>query len=603
MNKLTPRRIWLAPALLLFLSLTLHAAEELMPVSQVKAGMKGKGRTVFLGNTIEEFDVEILGVLNNISPKRHVILARLSHPVIDKAGNIQGMSGSPVYIDGKLVGAVAYSIGNFTKETIAGITPIADMMDVQEKKGERSSLPPRYPLQKELSLDDMMAMNQAVFQPQASLYADGRTITPLSIPLVLRGFSNNTYGKARDFFSRLGFHAVLGGGSGQSTDTVPVSHAGLRGGDPVGVQLVRGDVEVSALGTVTYVDGNKVLAFGHPMFNLGSVDYAMTRASVMAVVPSMASSFKLGNTAEVVGRITQDRSFGVYGELGERPRFIPMNISMIGARGQIRDYKVFLCDDNIITPAMTNMVVASLLSAEERALGNLTIRFTGDIFLENGQSINLEDLYTGIYDSAVSGLSNLLAAAVFYLTNNEFADLSIFRIDLKIQVTEEIRFAYLERVWLDKYEARSGERILIRVFYRNHRGETSVKDVPFATPNLPSGSQVYLAIGDARSMQSIEMSQYRNAQFVPRNLNQLIRLLGNLRKNNRIYFKVFASKPGLFLQGEEMPNLPPSLKSMLASPRAASSAPVEITRSTLSQYQIPIDHVFQGGTLIPITIK
>ncbi|MBU4203829.1 MAG: hypothetical protein KKD59_07770, partial [Acidobacteria bacterium] len=163
MNKLTPRRIWLAPALLLFLSLTLHAAEELMPVSQVKAGMKGKGRTVFLGNTIEEFDVEILGVLNNISPKRHVILARLSHPVIDKAGNIQGMSGSPVYIDGKLVGAVAYSIGNFTKETIAGITPIADMMDVQEKKGERSSLPPRYPLQKELSLDDMMAMNQAVF--------------------------------------------------------------------------------------------------------------------------------------------------------------------------------------------------------------------------------------------------------------------------------------------------------------------------------------------------------------------------------------------------------------------------------------------------------
>ena len=243
------------------------------------------------------------------------------------------------------------------------------------------------------------------------------------------------------------------------------------------------------------------------------------------------------------------------------------------------------------------------MASEERAYGDLTLRFTGDVFLDNGQSIHLEDLYSGNFDMAAQGIANLMASVVFFLSNNEFRDMSIHRIDLKIQASEEIRYAYLDKVWLDKYAAKPGEMIMIKVYFRNFRGETMVQEIPFSTPSLPSGSTVYLAVADSISLRNIEMSQYRNSSFIPRSLNQLLRLLGNLRKNNRIYFKVFASKPGLFLKGEEMPNLPPSMKSMFSSPRAVSSSPVEISRSTISQYQIPIDYVFQGAVVIPINIK
>ena len=196
-----------------------------------------------------------------------------------------------------------------------------------------------------------------------------------------------------------------------------------------------------------------------------------------------------------------------------------------------------------------------------------------------------------------------MAAVVYYLTNNEFKDVGIFRIDLNVRASEEARLCNLDRVLLDKYEAAPGERIQIKAYYRTFKEEVRVEEVGIQTPELPPGSEFYLIVGDAAAMQQIERSQYRTQDFVPRDLEQLIRILGNLRKNNRIYFKVMAAKPGLFLKGEEMPNLPPTLKSMFASPRAASSSPTELTRSTLSEYQLPVPYVFRGAAVIPIKIR
>jgi len=593
-------------SLILFVSMAsiqVEAVDRIMPLNQVKVGMKGKGRTVFLGNRIEEFDVEIIGVLRNFSPKRSMILARLDHKILDKTGVIEGMSGSPVYIDGKLIGAVAYSIGTFLKETIAGITPISDMIAIPGRTISSSTFSPRIPVQKELSLEKLFEMNRVFFQNQSPGIGGGQVATPLHIPLMCSGFSPRVFNSAKSIFTKLGFTPISTGTSGQSLDVSVWPETLLKGGDPVGVQLISGDLDMTAVGTVTYVDGSKVYAFGHPLYNLGAVDYSMTSVNVLGVAPSMAQSFKLAIPDTKIGCFSQDRNAGVYGELGKRARLIPLNISLIGGRGDINDYKIFVADNKILTPTLTNLVISNILSTEERAYGDLTLQLTGDIYFENGRSIHLEDLYSGNFNVAVTGLSNLIASVVFFLTNNEFRNLDIYSINLKVRATEEIKFSYLERVWLDKYTAGPGETIMIKVFFRNFRGETIMQKVPFLTPTLPSGSEFYLAIADSVSMRNIEMAQYRSQNFIPRSLNQLIRLLSNLRKNNRIYFKVFASKPGLFLKGEEMPNLPPSMKSMFLSPRAVSSSPVEISKSTLSQYQIPIDYVFQGAVVVPIKIK
>lgn len=596
-------RIFSALLLICFGFLTVEGSVSILPLEQIKAGMKGKGKTVFKGNIIEEFDVEILGILRNFGPKRNLILAKLKGDILDRAGVISGMSGSPVYVGGKLIGAVAYSMGNFAKEAIAGITPIGEMLSIERKETAPSSFSPQIPFKKNLSLEELFEINKEFLIPRSSFFSEGQTLVPLSIPLVFSGFSSNAFDKATVFFSGLGFNPVRGGSSGQSLQRISSPDLALRGGDPVAVQLVRGDMDISAVGTVTHVDGNKVFAFGHPLYNLGAVDYVMAKAKVITVVPSLSSSFKMSSTGALVGSFVQDRNSGVFGKIGKIPKLIPVNVQMTDTKGNIKNFKIEIVNDKILTPALVNLSLASILSTEERAFGDLSLELRGDVYLENGTSVHLEDLFSGSFNTSGTRLSNLIAAVVYFLINNAFEELGIHRIDLSVRTSEEAKFTYLEKVWLDKYEASPGERIRIKVYHRTFRGKTMVQEVGILAPQLPSNSEFQLFIGDAASMAQLEMRQYKKGTFIPRSLNQLIRILNNLRKNNRIYFKIIASKPGLFLKGEEMPNLPPTMKSMFSSPRAAASGPTELDKSTLSEYQLPLPYVFNGAVMIPIKIK
>jgi hypothetical protein len=579
-----------------------ESSVSILPLDQIKPGMKGIGRTVFKEDKIEEFGVEILGILHNFQPKRNLILAKLQNEVLDRAGVIEGMSGSPVYVDGKLIGAVAYSVGNFAKEAIAGITPISEMLAISPEKSPASSFAPRMQVIDHLTLDELFELNQEHFQlPLAE--AEGRLIKPLSIPLVFSGFSPRVFEKAKANFSRLGFTPIQSGSSAQIRSEISSSEMNLQPGAPVGVQLIKGDIDVSYLGTVTHVDGNKVLAFGHPVFNLGPVDLAMTKARVITVLPSLMISSWLAVSDITVGRFVQDRTSGILGELGRMPKFVPINFKIMDAESGEREFKIQVADDKILTPFLVNLAAASVISSEERGIGDLTLELRGIIYLENGMNVQLEDLFSGNFDMAATDLSGLVTAVVYMLTNNEFRELGIHRIDLNITVAEEVRFAYLEKVWLEKYEAYPGERVRMKVYYRNFRGNTIEEEFPLPIPNLPSGSEFSLVIGDSVSLQSIEFRQYKTTSFVPRSLYQLVRMLNSLRKHNYIYFKIIATKPGLFLRGEEMPNLPPTMKSMFSSPRAASSPPTEITRSTLGEYRHAIPYVFNGLAVIPIKIK
>jgi len=603
MSRKNFRQLSLVLFLMFLFSGYLEAEVSIFPLSQIKAGMKGKGKTIFVGDKIEEFDVEVLGVLRNFQPKKDLILVKLTGGIIKNAGVIQGMSGSPVYIDDKLVGAVAYSVTTFSKEAIAGITPIKEMLAISQKNETRSSFSARIPIKQYLTLDELFGINKDVFFTSSPAIIDGQNLAPLNVPLVFSGFSSSAFKKAKPYFSELGFSPVNIGPSNQSLKEISPPNLTLREGDAVGVDLVIGDVSMSVIGTVTCVDGNKVLAFGHPLYNLGTVDYAMSKANVIAVVPSLSASFKIASSDMLVGRFTQDRNSGVFGELGKMPRLMPLNIKMQNAKGEIKDFKVKIVKDKILTPFLVNVVVSGIMPVEERSIGDLTIDFSGEIYLENGRSVHLEDLFSGTFDTSITNLSNLLTAVVFFLTNNEFRDLDIHRIDITMRSSEEVKYSFLEKVWLDKYSVSPGERINIKIFTRNFRGQVELKEGSILAPHLPSGSEFYLILADAMSMQRLELNQYKSQGFVPRSLDQLIRILSNQRKNNRIYCKIIARKPGLFLKGEEMPNLPPTMKSMFSSPRVAISAPAELNNSTLSQFQIAVPYVFKGTALIPIKIK
>lgn len=603
MNK-TTRLTLLAALALLVAAAAAEAMTLTMPLSQVKPGMKGRGRSVFQGRAAEDFEVEILGIMQNVSPKRSIILARLRGRGLESTGIIGGMSGSPVYIDGKLIGAVAYGF-SYSKEPIAGITPIEEMLAVgaaleEPAQGVASPIVLREGLgQEELSGTYLRTLAAAT-----GGRGRDRTVAPLELPLMFGGFSAGAFERAGPFFASLGFRPLRSGSGGQLLPGAAPAGPSVREGDSVGVQLVGGDLDVSAVGTVTYVDGSKVLAFGHPVYNLGRVDYAMTRADVIAVVPSLESSFKLASAGPVIGRFTEDRTAGAAGEVGVMPRLIPLNIGLRTGPAQRKDYKLKLVADKFLTPALVNLAVSGLVTGEERSYGDISLDFSADVFLDrDGLSVRLEDLFTGNFDAPVTSLSGLMAAVVHVLMNNEFKDVGIFRIDLEVKAVEERRFSSLERVLLDKYEASPGEPIRIQVFHRTHRNESLMEEVTVLAPALPAGSEFEILVGDSATMQQAERAQYRIREFVPRSLDQLVRLLGSLRKNNRIYFRLMASKPGLFLKGEEMPNLPPTLKSMFASPRASAAGPTEITRSTLSEYQLSVPFAFRGGATIPVRIR
>jgi hypothetical protein len=600
------RRLGSLAAVLLAAVLAVDAATITMPLSQVKPGMKGRGRSVFQGRTVEDFDVEVLGVMENASaPKRSIILARLKGRGLEATGVIAGMSGSPVYIDGKLIGAVASGF-SFSKEAIAGITPIDEMLAVGKSPEEAPKAGTALPVviredtrQEELSGTYLKMLTTVAGEPRSA-----QAFAPLELPLVFSGFSAAAFERARSFFSPLGFLAVQGGTGAQAKPPGAPAEPTLSEGDAVGVQLIGGDLDVSAVGTVTYVDGNRILAFGHPVYNLGKVDYAMTRANVITVMPSLESSFKLATTGPVIGRFNQDRSAGAAGEVGVMPHLIPLNITLQTGPGTKKDFKLKLISDKFMTPALINMAVSGLMTSEQRSYGDIALDFNADVFLDQGGlSVHLEDIFSGSYDNPPVSLSGLLAAVVHFLMNNEFKEVGIYRIDLTVRALEETRQATLVKVLLDKYEVSPGETMQLKAFYRTNKDEALVEEVTILAPGLPAGSEFQVLVGDAASMQQLERAQYHIQEYVPRSLDQLVRLLSNLRKNNRIYFRLMASKPGLFLKGEELPNLPPTLKTMFASPRASAAGPTEITRSTLSEYQLPIPYVFKGGAAIPVRIR
>lgn len=588
-----------------------NSDSRLFPVEDLRPGMKGIARTVFAGTQPEEFGVEVLGVLPGFpGPHRSAIIARLSGNNVDKTGVFAGMSGSPVYIEGRLVGAIAFSFP-FSKEAIAGITPIREMIDIFAQGPGNQTEKIREP--RPVSFAQLAATDWKLALPKptvsgAALIAPvsagsalmpllGQQMTPIATPVVFGGISQETLARFSSELVANGLLPVAGaGGAAAMTPLAPANEKTLLPGTSISVQLVRGDYSLAASGTVTFRDGDRIYAFGHPFLSLGSSDMPMTEASVVTVIPNVNNSFKLAVPGEMVGTISQDRSTGVFGQLGVVPKMIPVKITLHTSRDRTETYLYEIANDSFLTPLLLNITVFNTITASERGLGDSTISLKGEIQVKGQQTISLDRRFSA--QGAAITAAGSVATPVAALLGSGFDDVEVKGVTLDIASTDTKYAANLERISLDRTEVRRGEKVEIQAYVRTDSGKQFVQRIPIQIPaDLPTG-QLLIFVGDGGALQEGSAAK----AFVPRDLGQLVTAINKVKKSDRLYVKLFRITPGAVIGTSELPNLPPSVVATLNSDRS-SGGYTAMALSPIAEMELaPADFVISGQQLIAIDV-
>ena len=575
---------------------------KFMSVDEVRQGMKGFGKTVFQGTAIEQFDVEVLGVLKNFAPKQDMILVRLAGGPLERTGVIAGMSGSPVYIDGKLLGAVAFAFP-FSKEPIAGVQPIQQMLGILDQKpatpqraavGASGTLPQESPTAFVLGQYEKLAAGRPLVElllPQSMLSANpyqagaaSPSLMNIQTPLFVSGVSAAALQQFAPFFSAFGFTPVQAGGGGSASTLAAQTPSKLEGGSSVNVELIRGDLGFSANGTVTYVDGNKVYAFGHPNFSAGPTDVPMSAGYVISLLPNIQNSFKLAVPLDVVGAFRQDRSTGIAGTIGEKAKMIPVNVTLTTSQNTINKYTFELTEDRFLTPALMNFTVFNAITATERGLGEMTLLVSGKIHLKDHDVVNIGNVFSS--DSNGPLMASVAAVSPLqYLMTSGYEGVNIEKVDLEITSIDRKTNAQLERVSIDKSEVRPGETVSLTAYLRGTNGDTVIERYPVQIPSSLTAGTIQLLVGDGTTMTTAELR--RGPASVPMGLQQAINELNKLRKNDRLYIKILSFEPGVMIGGEELPSLPPSMAAVINTDRSSSRSVSGTKNSTVREYELP----------------
>jgi hypothetical protein len=599
-------------ALLLTVAAGLTAQGRTMPVDEVRPGMRGVGRTVFVGDRLDDFSVEVIGTLRNaIGPRRDLILARLDGGPIANAGVIAGMSGSPVYIDGRLVGAVSYSLGEFSKEPIAGITPIAEMRDAATLPGPRLRAA-QVDLQLPVTQESLRATLRQAFawvRPFADSPNDvqvlggtgvsagiGTMLRPIATPLSLSGFDATVAQPIMAAFRDFGFVPVLAGGGAQNG---PRSNAPLRPGDPVGVGLMNGDLEVGATGTVTDVEGDRVYAFGHPFYGLGPTQFPMTRAYIHTVLPSLNSSQKIASAGDIIGTISQDRATAIAGTLGPGPAMIPINLTLNSERGTRKSFRFGMVNDQLLTPLLAYMSILNTLQSYERQNGVATYALRGSARVKNHGQLSFEDLYTGDQPSASAAAS--VVAPLNVLLRNSFESLEFEGLNFTIEASEQPRSATLERVWVDGTRVRAGSTVELRVLLRTYRGDEVTRAIPIQIPANARGS-VAVMVADGIRLSQWEARELQVQPMQARGVPQMINVLNSARKSNRLYVRLVTRDGGAVVKGEPLAALPGSVLAVIEADRSGGgSRPLQ--SALVGEWDITVDHAVNGSRTLSIPLE
>jgi hypothetical protein len=572
----------------------LLVATDIMKLSEIRPGMEGEGKTIFKGSTIETFKFKVLGILDKFVSDKNLIVAELFAPELNEGGVIAGMSGSPVYIDGRLIGSVSYGLSNFSKKPIAGITPIEDILKVGAIAGPMANVEIS-DIKIDFSRENVRHVAESIRRELVGRlnYSPSRSLSPIKLFASSSGFSPEAVSFLQGIFVPL---QSMSAGKDVEKTRLSADMFTVRPADAVAIPLIRGDASYAATGTVTHVDGKKVYIFGHPFFNLGTVDFPLHRAEVISVIPSYENSFKLAVTRNQVGAVQQDRFSGVQAELGKSPYMIPLKIFL---KNRNRNFNLEVVNHPLLTPTLTYISLLNALLAEYQEFGFQSIAVSGKIFIENQDNVVLNDLFSGT--AAFDEFSTLVMVINYFLMNNREQNIKIQKMDFEISGRETIQKADLENVLINKNSYLPGELMDIEMMLKNEKGDSFSEKLNIKAPNLKPGSVFFLMVADAAEVNAFDTKAIKTTYF-PSKFSALIRAINNIRKNNRIYLKIFVPARGLFVKGFEYAYLPSSVGNVLLY-NSLGKDQANMSVSTVAEYQYEVPAVVSGMKIFKLRIK
>ncbi len=568
------------------------ASLQIMKVDEVRPGMKGIGYTVFQGTQPEPMGVEVLGVLRSMNgPKSDVVLVRLVGEKAEYTGVVAGMSGSPVYINGKLLGAIAYRIGQFSKEAIAGITPIEQMLEINEfdqsvpQSGTSSAkLPPATTKTSGPGTDGNPIQSYSQF------------LQPIDAPFVFNGFNEAAVRQFAPNFSSLGITPVMGAGAA-STEKQPEP---LVSGSAVSAILVRGDMSVAATCTVTYIDSEHLLACGHPLTQYGMIDMPMTKANVVATLASPLNAFKIINTTEPVGAFVQDRHTGILGRFNREPRMIPVTLSIHGPSGP-REYHYEVLNNAKLTPLMMMATVYNALMGMNQYGEETTYRMSGRIHVNGFSDVRMTNMFSPV-DATPTAFAVATALGEHFgrIYENPFEAPNVGGVSLDFDLERERHSAVLESARTDVTEARPGDEIMIEAVLRPYRGDRFVRRIPVRVPtSVPKGS-LRILVSDG---ETLDRAHRVNPAMTHRlDLHSTIEQLNKEHLNDHLYVSLLEANPQATVEDKVMPAVPLSVMNVMEGMRATQEMTV-FSESAVNESSTPVGYVVTGSQIISVSIK
>jgi hypothetical protein len=577
--------------------LAAQTSQPTIPVDQIHTGMRGIAYTVFEGVKPESMDVEVLGVLHNQNgPKSDIILVRLHGPKVEYTGVVAGMSGSPVYFDGKLAGAIAFRIGEFSKEPIAGVTPIAYMLEIN-------------------ALDKSPAEEAAATKPGVTNVA-GKTaspgdsvslsstqdftnyLKPIEAPLVFNGFSEDTVRRFAPQFASAGVTPVMGAGS-VSNEKQPEP---LEAGSAVSAILVRGDMGIAATCTVTYIDPQRLLACGHPLLQFGSVDLPMNKAQVLATLPSPLNAFKIVNTTEEVGVFVQDRHTGIMGVFNKQPDMIPVTLTIHGGAGA-KEFHYEVLNNPRLSPVAIMATVYNALHGVNEYGEEITYHLNGSINVKGFPEVALKNMFVPAENGQPAAMAAALSLGERFgrIYDNPYNAPAVKSVNLDFDLVRERRWARLESARTDVSEARPGDEIIVETVLAPYRGERVVRQIPVKIPTSASKGTLRILVSDGETLDRVGRT---NPAFGRKlDLASTIALLNKEHANNRLYVSLLEADPEARVADKVMPTLPISVMNVMDGMRGNQEMIVSGESNVDETATPPLDYVVSGAQLLTVTVK
>ena len=591
-------------AVLLFSS-HIVLAWETMDTDEIKSGMKGYGRTVFSGKQIESFDIEVLGVLKNWEARNDMILIKMTGGPLEKTGIIAGMSGSPVYINDKLVGAVSHG-WSYSKDAIAGVTPIKAMMDVLEidlrnRNSSHTTNDNVWSTSLKRQDPDIVARLESygllhedeMFENTNSRQPFILDLVPIQTPLIVSGFDHQSLTRLSPLFGKIGRFSLH---SSSGEDGEPADLTNFMPGSAVAVEIIRGDLSASAIGTVTYRDGNDILAFGHPIIQIGNTDLPMATAEVHTILASQDTSTKMASPGKIIGRITQDRRSAIAGKIGEYTRMIPCQAEIRGSLNVTYNFEVV--HDRILTPLLMQMAIENALLATEKTVGDKSMSLKLDIGIAGREEpVRIENEY---FDSGSSWfpIYNVIEP-IAMLLNNEFKTAEIESIKLVANISEQNNIASIDNIRVSNKWVSPGEEVLLDIRLRPYTRDYTSIPVKIKIPDdVAPGSSIQVIVCDAMNSKMLEMAT-APGHFSPSSFEQLIDHFEDGERNDNIIVKIRLNRKGLTYMGEDFPSLPNSFLSIMSLSNQSGVTPLwsEMVR------QIPTDWIINGKQTITLFVN